>query len=130
MEGATGVGVTKDEARRFFIDKVVSEAGRSGLALSANERKMLDWSEVEPGCVADPKVAEALADEISDAAYESKVSRLLQAAYERELAADRSTKAAYRAAYAVLKQGDYYLLVMIEQGLGRHLHPWWQFRMS
>jgi hypothetical protein len=122
--------VTKDEARRFFVGKIVAEAERSGLALSTNERKMLDWSEVESGCVADPKVAEELSSEISDAAYEAKVSRLIEAAYERDVATDSGSRAAYRDAYSVLRQGDYYLLVMIEQGLGRRLRRWWQFTMS
>jgi hypothetical protein len=122
--------VTKDEARRFFIDKIVAEAGRSGVALSANERMMLDWSEVEPGCVADPRVAEALANEISDEAYEAKIRELLDAAYERDLTADKGARAVYRAAYSVLKRGDYYLLVMIDQSLGRRLRPWWQFTLS
>jgi hypothetical protein len=33
----------------------------------------------------------------------------------------------YRHAYSVLKRGDHYLLVMIDQGLKRHLRPWWKF---
>ena len=123
-------GLTKDEARRFFVDKVVAEADRSGVTLSANERKTLDWSEVEPGCVADPRVAEALSQEMSDEAYEAKICRLLEAAYEHDVAADASAKAAYRGAYSVLKQGDYYLLVMIDEALGPRLRRWWQLTTS
>ena len=122
--------VTEDQARRFFIDKLVAEADRSGVALSVNERKTLDWSEVEPGCIGDPAVAEALSHEISDESYETKISRLLKAAYDHDLAADAGAKAAYRDAYSVLKQGDYYLLIMIERALGRRLRRWWQFTMS
>jgi hypothetical protein len=118
--------LTKDEARRFFIDRLIAEAERSGVALSVNERKTLDWSEVEPGCVSDPTVAEALSQEISDEAYEAKICRLLEAAYEHDVTADAGAKAAYRDAYSLLKQGDYYLLVMIEEALGRRLRRWWQ----
>jgi hypothetical protein len=118
---------TPEEARRFFIDRLVAEAQQHGVPLSANERKMLNWSEVEPGCVADPAVAEGLAQELSDEAYEAKIRRLLEAAYERDVAADAEAKEAYRRAYAVLKQGDYYLLVMVDQALGGRLRRWWQF---
>ena len=57
---------TPDEARQFFISRINTEAERQGISLSQNERTMLNWSEVEPGCVADPQVAKALAHEISD----------------------------------------------------------------
>jgi hypothetical protein len=121
---------TPDEARQFFISRINTEAERQGISLSQNERTMLNWSEVEPGCVADPQVAKALAHEISDEAYEAKVSRVLEAAYEREVATDSAAKDAYRKAYSVLKRGDYYLMVMVEQALGSRLRRWWQFSMS
>jgi len=113
--------LTPEEARRFFIDRVVAEAERQGAPLSGNERGMLNWSEVEPGCVGDPALAEALASEISDEDYEAKISRLLVAAYERELSTSAAVKDSYREAYSVLKRGDCYLMIMIEQALGGRL---------
>jgi hypothetical protein len=121
---------TADEARRFFIGKIVAEAERQGISLSANEQRMLSWSEVEPGCVADPALAEALAREISDDAYEAKVRGLLEAAYERDVSSDGAAKDVYRRAYSVVKNGDYYLVVMIDQALGRQLRRWWRFSVS
>ena len=121
---------TPEEARHFFIERVVAQAERQQVSLSTNERKMLDWSEVEPGCVADPEVAAGLASEMSDDAYEAKISGLLEAAYQREIAADPGTKEAYRQAYSVLKRGDYYLLIMIDHALGRRLRRWWQVSIS
>jgi hypothetical protein len=100
---------TPEEGRRFFVDKIVTEAGWQEVVLSANERKMLDWSEVEPGCVNDPEVAEALKGEISDEAYEEKMGQLLEASFRRDIAADPRAREAYRSAYKALKQGDYYL---------------------
>ena len=91
---------------------------------------MLNWSEVEPGCVADPALAEALAREISDDAFEAKIRHLLEAAYERDVSSDGRAKDTYRRAYSAFKNGDYYLVVMIEQALGRRLRGWWQFSMS
>jgi hypothetical protein len=117
----------REEARRFFVDKVVGQAEAQGVPLSANERKMLDWSEIEPGCVADPELAEALEAEISSEAYEARIGQLLAVAYERDVVADASAKETYRNAYSVLKQGDYYLVVLIEQALGGRLRRWWQF---
>jgi len=119
-----------DEAKRFFIERIVAEAERQAISLSANEQKMLNWSEVEPGCVADPALAEAVAREISDDAYEAKIRRVLEAAYQRDVSSDGRAKDAYRRAYSVLKNGDYYLMVMIEEALGRRLRRWWQFSMS
>jgi len=112
---------TPDEARHFFVQKIVAQAEREGVSLSANERRMLDWSEVEPGCESDPELAEALATEISDEAYEEKIRRLLEAAYQADIGADARAKDAYRDAYSVLKRRDYYLLIMIKEALGRRL---------
>lgn len=122
--------MTPDEARHFFVQEVVAQAEREGVSLSVNERRMLDWSEVEPGCESDPELAEALATEISDEAYEAKIRRLLEAAYWDDIGVDLRAKDAYRGAYSVLKRGDYYLLIMIEAALGRRLRKWWQLSMS
>jgi hypothetical protein len=45
-------------------------------------------------------------------------------------AADAEAKEPYRGAYSVLKRGDYYLVVMVDQALGGRLRRWWQFSMS
>jgi hypothetical protein len=121
---------TRADALHFFVAKVVSEAERQGLALSDAERKMLRWSEVEPGCVSGPMATAELAGEVSDDEYEAKISRLLEGAYERDIASDDGTRDAYKRAYSVLKAGDYYLLVMIDRALGRRLRPWWHFSVS
>src|SRR5262249_1817358 len=80
--------VTSEDAKRFFVERIVAQSSREGLSLSANERRMLDWSETEPGGISDPELVDALADEISDEDYEQKVCRLLDAAYEADVAAD------------------------------------------
>jgi hypothetical protein len=118
---------TPDEARRFIIERIVAEAEREGFPLSSNERRMLNWSEVEPDCIAEPELAEALAREISDQDYEAKVSRLVAAAYDQEVSAVATARESYRAAYSVLKRGDYYLMVMIDEALRAKLRRWWDF---
>ena len=31
-------------------------------------------------------------------------------------------------AFSTLSRGDHYIMVMINEAVGRHLKPWWQFR--
>jgi hypothetical protein len=33
--------------------------------------------------------------------------------------------AEYKEAFAVLKEGDHYLMIMLKQGLAKWLRPWW-----
>jgi hypothetical protein len=46
---------------------------------------------------------------------------------KRDAASDTGASQQYKDAYAVLKQGDHYVLMMIERGLKRYLRPWWRF---
>jgi hypothetical protein len=87
------------QARQFFEDKVVEQARAEGVALSANERLMLKWSESEPDSIADPDLVERLAAEMSDEAYEDKIAGLLSRRYGTEIAADQGTKEAWADAF-------------------------------
>jgi hypothetical protein len=49
------------------------------------------------------------------------------AAVARDLQSDKHALDDYRRAHALLRQGDYYILVMIDRALGRRLRPWWKF---
>jgi len=88
---------------------------------------MLSFSESDPEFVVDPALVNKLAAEISDEDYERKIAGLLKRAYQRDLARDSAACDMYREAYAVLNQGDHYLLIMINHALGRQLRPWWAF---
>ena len=121
---------TPAEARRFFIDKVLAEARHQGIALTDAEQQMLGWSESAPDSTADPDLVDRLAAEISDEEYESKVSSLLGAALARDLQSDQHALDDYRRAHALLRQGDHYILVMIDRALGRRLRPWWKFPLG
>ena len=121
---------TLTEARRFFIDKVLAEARHQGMALTDAEQQMLGWSESAPDSTADPDLVERLAAEISDEDYESKVGSLLGAALARDLQSDKHSLDDYRRAHALLRQGDHYILVMIDRALGRRLRPWWKFPLG
>jgi hypothetical protein len=121
---------TTTEARRFFIDKVLAEARHQGIALTDAEQQMLGWSESAPDSTADPDRVDRLAAEISDEDDESKVRSLLEAALARDLQSDNRVLDDYRRAHALLRQGDHYILVMIDRALGRRLRPWWKFPLG
>jgi hypothetical protein len=118
---------SQSHAKRFFVDRVVAEAITEGSSLSDAERQMLGFSESDPDFVVEAALVDRLAAEISDEDYEAKVAGLLARAYKGDVARDPSARDTYREAYTVLKQGDHYLLVMIDRALGPQLRPWWAF---
>jgi hypothetical protein len=118
---------SQTEARRFFADKVIQRAEVEGIPLSDDERRMLFWSESAPESVADKDLAERLAAQISDADYEAKIVGLLRRSFSHDVQADTGAKDIWREAWSVLEQGDHYVLVMIDQAVGRKLKPWWKF---
>jgi hypothetical protein len=121
------VFTSQSQAKRFFVEKIVTQAASERVTLSDAERRMLSFSESDPEFVVDPVLVERLAAEISDADYESKIVGLLERAFARDLASDVGARDTYAAAYDVLRQGDHYLLVMIDRALKRRLRPWWAF---
>lgn len=118
---------SEQEAKRFFVQKIVAEAAQSGRALSESEQWMLSFSETDPEFVVLPELVERLASEISDADYEAKITRLVERACRRDVSANKESVEQYRQALKKLAQGDHYLLVMLEPGLARVLPKWWQF---
>ena len=79
---------SKTEAKRLFVEKVLTQARIEGVPLSDAERQMLSWSESDPGSVVDPQRPEQLAAEISDEEYEKKVTGLLARRFAAEVAAE------------------------------------------
>ena len=76
---------TQAEAKRFFIGKVMAQAGVEKVVLSDAEQRMLRWSESDPDCVVDPKLSEQLASEISDKDYETKIVGLLARSFAADI---------------------------------------------
>lgn len=118
---------SQTEAKRLFVEKVVAQARLEGGSLSDAERTMLSWSESDPDFVVDPQLPVRLAAEISDEEYEKKVAGLLARRFEAEVDSDPAAKARWRQAAEVLRQGDHYILIMLDAAVGRRLKPWWQF---
>jgi hypothetical protein len=118
---------TQGQAKRFFVDRIIAQAAKEGRPLSENERWMLSFSESDPEFVVDPARVTALAAEIPDAEYEAKVSGLIERACAADIASHPDVLPTYKEAFAVLNQGDHYLLVMLKRGLARWVRPWWAF---
>ena len=60
---------TQTDAKKFFVEKVLTEAKREGVTLSKAEKQMLSWSESDPDFRADSALIEQLT-EISDEDYD------------------------------------------------------------
>jgi hypothetical protein len=118
---------TQSEARRFFVDRIIQQADTEQVELSDDERQMLLWSESAPDSVADPELVERLSAEVSDADYESKIAGLVQRSFAADVAVEQQAKERWRQAWSVLNQGDHYILIMINEAIGKHVKPWWQF---
>jgi hypothetical protein len=71
---------------------------------------MLSFSESDSEFVVNPALVDQLAEEISDEEYEAKVVGLLERSWTRDVASDDTARHSYRKAYAVLSEGDRYLL--------------------
>lgn len=121
---------TEGQAKRFFVDKIISQAAFENSPLSSVEQRMLSWSESDPELKPDMSLPAQLAAEISEQDYEAKIAGLIQRSYGRDIASDANAAQHYKEAYFALKRGDHYLLIMIDQALKRHLQPWWKFVLS
>jgi hypothetical protein len=118
---------SQTEAKRLFVEKVVMQARLEGVSLSDAERTMLSWSESDPDFVIDPQLPERLAAEISDEEYEKKVTGLLVRRFAAEVGQDPGSDAKWKQAAEVLRQGDHYILIMLDAAVGSRLKSWWQF---
>lgn len=112
------------EAKRFVVDRVVSQAQVERVPLSDAERKMLSWSESDPDFVADTTLAEQLASEMSDEDYEKKIAGLLARHFAAEVAARPEARSEWKHAAAVLREGDHYISIMLDDAIGSRLKRW------
>ncbi|HLJ86258.1 MAG TPA: hypothetical protein VKZ53_05510 [Candidatus Angelobacter sp.] len=101
------------EAKQFLVDKVVAEASVRGVTLSEDEKRLLLFSEEDPGSEKGLS-SEALYDD--NPGYETKIVGLLRSAYRREKR-NPVERQKYKDALLKLKEGDHYILVMAEPAL-------------
>jgi hypothetical protein len=118
---------TQSEAKRFFVDKVVERARVERIPLSDAERQMLSWSESDPDFIVDPRLPPQLASEMSDEEYEKKVVGLLDRSFAADAEASPEGADQWKQEAAVLREGDHYILVVLDEAVGGRLKRWWQF---
>ena len=115
------------EAKRFFVDKVITQAQKDNTPLSEAEKYMLNWTEVEEGFKIDESINQKFYQETTDDDYEKKVCSPLKRAYESDVSADPAMKETYRSAYRAIEKNDHYILIMIRDALGTKLKRWGLF---
>ncbi len=104
---------TAREAKEFLVARIVTEAQRENVPLSAVERKMLYFSETAWTLPDIAEVNEAFDREYDQAEYERKIANLIRKLATRARAEDREELDAWTEAVRTLKKEDHYLLVMI-----------------
>lgn len=112
---------TQAEAKRYFVSRVVDQARAEGAPLSDAEHRMLSWSESDPDFVIDPSLPEQLASEISDKDYETKIGGLLARSFAADIDRAPEARGEWKGAFDALRQGDYYILIMVDAAVGRQL---------
>jgi len=106
------MSATTAEARQFLVDRIAAEAEREGAPLDAMEKEMLGFAESEASA-RQMESARKFESERDDEEYESRIARLANAVYERDVSAGR--KAEWDSAMDRLVAEDLYLMVMLER---------------
>ena len=103
---------TPEQAKQFFIAKVIEEASLSGVSLSRAERAMLQFSEEH---VRMPETTlKEFERETTDELFEQKIVSLLKSALQR----DKSAAPVCRQAMQALEREDHYIGVMVNEAFG------------
>jgi hypothetical protein len=103
--------MTASEAVEFLANRIEQQAAAEDAQLTDIERKMLRWSEVEPGACKDLDVSESFEDDFDTDEWEQKIVRFAKRAY---VADNRNPATAqfWTDAKIALRGHDYYLLTM------------------
>ena len=109
------------DAKRFFVEKVVTQALEEGAPLSAAQQWMLCYSDSDSEFDVDPDKLDAFNQEISDDEYEAKITGLIKRRYRKDVGVSRASIEVYREAFAVLDKGDHYVLALVDQALDGRL---------
>ncbi len=106
------MSVTATEAKQFLVDRIAAEAEREGAPLDEAEKELLCLGETEAGTRTQER-ARTLERDGADEEFESRIARLAEAVYDRDVEAGR--KAQWDEALDELAAEDLYLFVMLER---------------
>lgn len=101
------------DARQFLIDKITGQATRTATALSDAEQRMLRLNLDDPGSAVGIPV-EVIQDQ--SGAYEKKIAKLLQSAYQRDRESPQEQQR-YRDALRALQNSDHYILIIASDAI-------------
>jgi hypothetical protein len=104
------------EAKRFFVERVLEQAAKEGVELSAAEQYMLGFSMQDD--TLDDELHASFERDHQETRYEQKVLGLLERAYDEDVMTRPGSESQWQDTYAILCQGDHYLLVMLKPVLG------------
>ncbi len=105
---------TARAAKEFLISKIVAEAKREGIPLSEVERKMLYFSETDWTLPDIMQVNEEFERDYDNDEYEAKIAGLIRSYLKRAQIENEEEFDAWTRAEEKLREGDHYLLVMID----------------
>jgi hypothetical protein len=103
------------EAKEFLISRIVEEAQREGIVLSATERKMLYFSETARTLPDMDTVSDEFDSAYNQRDYEKKIARLIRKVGKRVRQDSPAEYDNWLRAIRRLESEDHYLLVMIKQ---------------
>jgi hypothetical protein len=99
------------DAKQFLADKIFEESQRQGTPLSDVDRRLLLFSEQDPG--SEKSIPAGILNDV-DLDWEFQIVALLKAAYGKDKDNPKERQN-YLDAMARLKGGDHYILVMADQ---------------
>jgi|SRR5271165_700681 len=108
--------MTSKQAIDILVEQTAQQAALDGVLLSDIEKRMMYFTE-GPDAIEDPLQLNGEFEEVYDTEeYEKKLSRLLNRARKRLRKENPVAARQWQEAVAKLKQGDYYILVLLDRG--------------
>jgi hypothetical protein len=108
---------TDREALDFLADRIVAEAKRENVSLSAVERKMLYFSETDWTLPDMAKVSASFDQDYDEDEYERKIAGLVSAITNHHHQNNRDEEEQWDAAVEKLGEGDHYISVLVNPSL-------------
>jgi hypothetical protein len=106
---------TPREAKEFLVGEIATQALKSGTPLSEVERKMLYFSETAWTLPDMTEVNEAFEREYDQVRYEKKIASIIRQLRAGEHRSNSDADHSWTDAVRTLRNGDHYLLVMIDR---------------
>ena len=107
-----GKEMTPREAVEFFANKIEQQAAVENTPITKEQKLLLRFSEVEPGAVNDPRVAEQFASDEENDAFDNRMRELLVHAYDldQQIPANLTV---WKEARDAITDHDFYIQVMV-----------------